>query len=148
MRQVLGTLRESDEQVAALPRSPMPSLADLPALVEQMRAAGLPVALAVDDLGPVPAGVDLAAYRIVQESLTNVLKHADATRGVGAATRAQDDVRVVVATTAGADPVPSPDGQGLAGMRERVAVYGGSWPPDRGRGRLPGGGDLPGGSTT
>ena len=125
MRQVLGTLRESDEQVAALPRSPMPSLADLPALVEQMRAAGLPVALAVEDLGPVPAGVDLAAYRIVQESLTNCLKHADATEVSVRLTRAQDDVRVVVADNGRSHPVPSPDGQGLAGMRERVAVYGG-----------------------
>jgi signal transduction histidine kinase len=125
MRQVLGTLRESEEQVAALPRSPMPTLADLPALVEQMRSAGLPVTLSLEDLGPVPVGVDLAAYRIVQESLTNCLKHADATEVSVRLTRDQDGVRVLVIDDGRSRPDPSPDGQGLSGMRERVAVYGG-----------------------
>ena len=74
----------------------MPSLADLPALVDQMRDAGLPVTLAVGDLGAVPVGIDLAAYRIVQESLTNCLKHADATESPCASPGTEDDLRVSV----------------------------------------------------
>lgn len=126
MRQVLGTLRDGDQETAALPRAPMPSLADLPALVDQLRGAGLPVTLVVDeDLGVVPAGVDLAAYRIVQESLTNCLKHADATKVSVRVTRGAGDVRVLVLDDGSRRVEPAPDGRGLAGMRERVTVYGG-----------------------
>ena len=80
MRQIVGMLREGGN--GQVSRSPMPTLDDLPALAAEFERAGLPVE--VDVLGirrQVPSGIDLAAYRVVQEALTNCLKHAHATRG-------------------------------------------------------------------
>ena len=74
MRRLLGMLREPDEEPEL---TPQPGLSELPALAESIRAAGLPVRLVVDgDEAALPAAVDVSAYRIVQEALTNVLKHA------------------------------------------------------------------------
>ncbi|WP_327092155.1 histidine kinase [Nonomuraea sp. NBC_01738] len=106
---------------------PVPGLARLPRLLEQVRASGTPVSLRVD--GPertLPTAVDLAAYRIVQESLTNTMKHA----GQGASARAEityggRELLVEIHDDGGTHP-PSPGGNGLRGMRERVAVLGGS----------------------
>ncbi len=126
MRQVLGVLRETDERAGPLPRSPLPGLADLPSLVAEMHSAGLPVTMDLEDLlEDVPSGIGLAAYRIVQGSLTNCLKHADATTVSVRVSHADGDLRVQVLDNGVARPAAAPDGQGLRGMRERVAVYGG-----------------------
>ena len=123
MRRLVGLLRESDEGLAL---SPQPTLSQLQLLVDQVRAAGLPVELSIEG-NPVelPPGVDLSAYRIVQESLTNALKHAGPAR-VRVSLRYRPgrlDVEVVddgSGTGNGKD-----GGQGLLGMRERASVYGG-----------------------
>jgi signal transduction histidine kinase len=122
MRRLLGILR-ADEQPAAL--APQPGVADISALVEQLRAAGLPVDLVIGgDPRALPPGIDLAAYRVVQEALTNALKHAGAARAeVSIRYRpAALEVSVVndghLATNGGG-------GHGLLGMRERVTLYGG-----------------------
>ena len=74
LRRLLGVLRAPEPGAA---RSPQPGLADVPSLVEQLRGAGIEVGLHVGgDAAPLPRGVDLAAYRIVQEALTNTLKHS------------------------------------------------------------------------
>jgi signal transduction histidine kinase len=125
MRRLVGMLREGGEDQL----SPQPGLGDLPRLAAQVREAGLPVELTVEgNQRPLPVGIELSAYRIVQEALTNALKHAgDATARVQV--RYGDDTleleivddgpgSVAPITTAGG-------GHGLAGMRERVALYGG-----------------------
>ncbi len=124
MRRLLGVLREDDPVYA-----PQPTLADLDRLVEDVRAAGTPVELVREgaDDAPLPPGVDLAAYRIVQEALTNVRRHAGAapTRVVVRRTAGLVDVEVVNAVPDGPGEGPG-GGHGLPGMRERVRLYGGS----------------------
>ena len=94
-----------------------------------MRAAGLPVELEVTGLDEaLPAGLDLSAYRIVQESLTNVLKHAGRVPVAGRRTARAGRARPVGAQRAGPDRErarPAHVGHGLIGMRERIALYGG-----------------------
>jgi signal transduction histidine kinase len=128
MRHVLAALRNDDGAAAALPREPMPGLADLPTLVTRVReAAGFPVTLTVaGPVQPLPPGVELAAYRIIQESLTNCLKHAAATRAAVVVTYGHEELRVDVDDDGVSRPATDPGvGTGLAGMRERVAAYGG-----------------------
>jgi signal transduction histidine kinase len=136
---------------------PQPGLSRLPALVERVRAAGLDVRLAVGAMPPeLPSGVDLAAYRVIQEALTNVLKHAGASpTTVSVAVRDGDLIAEVAdagpqggAQPAAARPMPG-SGRGLLGLRERVALYGGelSAGPQSGggwvvRARLPSGAAL------
>jgi signal transduction histidine kinase len=108
--------------------APAPGLADLPRLVEEVVDAGLPVDLQVPtDLNGVPESVGLAAFRIVQESLTNSLRHADASQ---ATVRLDNEPgRLVVEVNddgRGPNGPKSRSGHGLVGMRERVAVHGGS----------------------
>jgi signal transduction histidine kinase len=109
---------------------PQPSLAEVPALVARVRAAGLPVDLTV--AAPpreLARGLDLAVYRVIQEALTNVIKHADrAPTAVRVEYRA-GNLLADVANQAPAAPGDGPDGghgRGLIGLRERIAVYGGS----------------------
>jgi signal transduction histidine kinase len=125
MRRLLGILRTSDD---ALSIAPQPGLARLPALLEQAREAGVPVELLVEgEESPLPPGLDLAAFRVVQEALTNVRKHAGpAAAEVVIRYRARaleleisDDGHRVIVPADGS-------GQGLVGMRERVALYGGT----------------------
>jgi len=128
MRRLLGVLREQDEQADAVPQ---PGVAEIDALVEQVRAAGLPVSYRVSpetrDLSP---GVQLTVFRIIQEALTNTLKHAGLTATAEVELIAtENDVRISVLDT-GTPPAsttaPNGDGgSGLRGMRERAAVYGG-----------------------
>lgn len=125
LRHLLGVLRPTSLPEAV---QPQPGLADLDRLVEQSRAAGLEVSLARQGrLTGLPARVELSAYRIVQESLTNVLKHA----GAGARTRVRltgsgDALEVEVTDDgAGATVLPG-SGHGLVGMRERALLHGGS----------------------
>jgi signal transduction histidine kinase len=126
MRRLLALLRDADEDPARA--EPQPSLERLDQLVEQVRGSGLPVDVAVSgDPLPVPPGLDLSAYRIVQEALTNVLKHA----GPGARARVEltygpEELEVAVTNSGTLGPSASNGGQGLIGIRERVAVAGGS----------------------
>ena len=125
IRRMLGVLR--DDQGAEY--APSPGLADLDRLVRDIAGAGLQVDIRTEGArGELPPGVDFTAYRIVQEALTNVLKHAGRARAtviVGyepAALRLEilDDGR-------GVNGRATPGGHGLIGMRERVGVYGGSF---------------------
>ncbi len=134
--QALGELR----RLLALGEEaePQPGLAQLPALVERARAAGMPVTLYVDGTPrPLPASVDLSAFRIVQEALTNVHKHA---RGAPASVRVVwrlQTVSVQVRDTGNErHPEPDDEGHGLVGIRERVKLHGG----ELHTGALPGGG--------
>jgi signal transduction histidine kinase len=119
LRRVLGVL-QSDTEYA-----PQPGVARLDELVEQVRATGLRVALQIEGQPrPLPAAVDLSAFRIVQEALTNVLKHAEAERA-RVLIRYGDDLVVEVADD-GHGPVNGTTGNGLIGMRERAALLGGT----------------------
>jgi signal transduction histidine kinase len=140
MRRLLGVLRDSDGERA---HAPAPGLGDLPRLVDDVRAAGVPVTLDVDGASTcVNAGVELSAYRVVQEALTNVIKHAGTPSRVTVTVRhlpgslsveVVDDGRgAAVAGPNGfsGDGSPADDGarepgHGLIGMRERVELWGG-----------------------
>jgi signal transduction histidine kinase len=124
MRRLLGVLREPAEDAGL---APQPGVAELPALAEGVRAAGLPVRLAVDGgHGALPAAVDVSAYRIVQEALTNVLKHAGPARAEVTVGRADGAVLIEVTDdgAGAAEDRPAP-GHGIVGMRERAAMFGG-----------------------
>jgi signal transduction histidine kinase len=129
MRQLIGALRDDLGPDDAHPRDPMPTLAQLPALVARVEAAGLPVTLTLDgDPQGLPPGLELAAYRVVQEALTNCLKHAGATRACVNLGLEGGALLVTVVDDGRGAAVTAPEvgtGQGLVGMRERVTVYGG-----------------------
>jgi signal transduction histidine kinase len=135
-RRLLGVLRDPDEESGL---APQPGVGDLDALAASIRAAGLPVNLVVDgNLGALPAAMDVSVYRIVQEALTNVLKHAgparaDVTIGCTAETVTIEVTDNGVGLLSPLSPV---GGHGMTGMRERAAVFGGelaAWPlPDGG----------------
>jgi signal transduction histidine kinase len=135
LRRLLDVLRSDDGD--GEPRVPQPDAHALADLADRMRTSGVPVELEIDDLGELPAGVSLGVYRIVQESLTNTLKHAG--RGATAAVRVHrtGDLVEVLVSDDGAGRVPQlvpaarrdprlPGGNGLIGMRERAHVYGGT----------------------
>jgi signal transduction histidine kinase len=126
LRRLLGVVRLPEERGETY--QPQPGLADVDALVEQVRSAGLPVDLVVDgERHEVPVGIDLSAYRIVQEALTNTLKHARATRADVAVRYSPRELVVEVRDdgAGGGPPGAANGGHGLIGMRERVALYGG-----------------------
>ncbi len=124
MRRLFGVLRSDTERP---PLAPQPGLDQLPRLLERTRAAGLPVELRVDgERTPLPPGVDLAAYRILQEALTNALKHAGQANVTVALRYGARDLEVSIDDD-GRGPAANGGGQGLVGMRERVALYGGSF---------------------
>jgi signal transduction histidine kinase len=128
LRRLLGILREDGQEPSL---APQPGLAGLDLLVEEMRQAGLPVQLQVQGRPwRLPPGIDLAAYRIVQEALTNTLRHAGPARAE-VTVRYQDHAveLEILDDGPGAGPHAAADagsGQGLVGMRERVALYGGT----------------------
>ena len=135
LRRLLDVLRNEDGD--SEPRVPQPNAEALVELAERCRSSGLAVDLDIDeDLGDLPAGVSLGVYRIVQESLTNALKHAG--RGAKASVRVHrnGDVMEIEVTDDGAGQANSlvkasaaagvPGGNGLIGMRERAHVFGGS----------------------
>ena len=129
MRRLVGMLRSDTGD----PFAPQPGLADLPTLVAQRPRAGLPVELHMEgERRELPVGIELSAYRIVQEALTNALKHAgDANANVHVRYGA-DSLEIEIADDGGkARESASSGGHGLAGMRERVALYGGRWTPGR-----------------
>ncbi|GEJ98542.1 two-component sensor histidine kinase [Streptomyces sp. 1-11] len=132
LRRVLGVLREADGPRAGPELSPQPGLKDVDALCEGVRAAGLEVVYrTAGDVDSLDSGVQLTVYRIVQEALTNTLKHA------GAGSRANlsvvvADARLTIAVQDSGPPAPAgragpanEEGHGLVGMRERAALYGG-----------------------
>ena len=125
LRATLGAVRRGDDFDD---RSPAPGLARLDALVDRTRAVGVPVAVEVaGPLTALPAAVDLAAYRIVQESLTNVLRHAGTATASVSLALTGDGLRISVSDTGRGGPTqPAPPGHGLAGMKERVSALGGS----------------------
>ena len=123
MRRLLGILRRTDAELAL---APQPSLRHLDALIGQVRESGLPVELSVEgEARPLPPGVDLSAYRIVQEALTNTLKHAGPARARVEIHYGDDKVELEICDDGPGTGRGGGAGQGLIGMRERVALYGG-----------------------
>jgi len=131
MRRLLGVLRHEGDGAHSV-RAPQPGIGELGELLDQARCAGLPVSFTVEgDPQPLPGGVALAAYRIVQESLTNTRKHAGPVASASILLRyARDAVVLTISDDGwgdlGGTAPPGAPGHGLPGMRERVAVYGGS----------------------
>jgi signal transduction histidine kinase len=144
MRRLLGVLRGNGDSAPSL--APQPGLAEVPALVEQVGRTGLAVELVVEgEPCPLPAGVDLSAYRIVQEALTNAVRHAGPGHARVLVRYGEHDLELQVSDDgpgspggpnaprpAGGAPDPPdrpgrtpPTGQGLVGMRERVNLFGG-----------------------
>ena len=124
MRRLLGMLRSD----AADPLTPQPGLDDVPTLVAQLREAGLPVELRVEgERRELPVGIELSAYRIVQEALTNALKHAGEARATVDVRYGADSLELEIADDGAGRRASAHDGggHGLVGMRERVALYGG-----------------------
>jgi signal transduction histidine kinase len=133
MRRLLGVLRDGDgEGNGHAPRAPQPGAEELEALVDRVRAAGMPVTLEREgtELASLPDGVQLAAYRIVQEALTNTLKHAGAGARTHVALRSDGGVVDIEVRDRGGRAAPvtkaTSEGGGLRGMRERAAVYDGT----------------------
>ncbi|MEV5012459.1 sensor histidine kinase [Streptomyces sp. NPDC055692] len=132
LRRVLGVLREVDGPPTEPELSPQPGLADINAMCEGVRAAGLEVVYrTAGDVDALDSGVQLTVYRIVQEALTNTLKHAGAGAHVNLAI-AVEDTRLTITVQDSGPLVPADrpstaneEGHGLVGMRERAALYGG-----------------------
>jgi signal transduction histidine kinase len=135
MRRLVSVLRAEDAEPDL---TPQPRLSALQALVDRSDAAGPPTTLTVRGRErPLPAGLDLAAYRIVQEALTNVRRHAGATRCQVTLDYGEDDLRLEVHDDGGGvNGTAHHGGHGLVGMRERVTLYGGELVtgPDHGGG--------------
>jgi signal transduction histidine kinase len=129
LRRLLGVLRQEGEHQGDL--APVPGLADLDSLLAEVAKAGLAVRLRVEGTpSPLPAGVDLSAYRIVQEALTNVVRHAGPARAQVLVGYRDREVTVEVTDDGRGVAAPAGDGRarvghGLIGMRERVQVFGG-----------------------
>ena len=132
LRHLLGLLApqatgEEDDKL-----SPQPSLSRLSALIDRIAFAGLPVEVRISgEPRPLPAGVDVTAYRIIQEALTNALKHGDGVKAEVTVRYADHTLRVEILNsgpsvlTGGRAPAPGGEGRGLLGLKQRVAVYGG-----------------------
>jgi signal transduction histidine kinase len=133
MRRLLGMLRRSDDELAL---APQPSLRYLDDLVEQVREAGMPVDLRIEgEPRPIAPGIDLSAYRIVQEALTNALKHAGPAHARVTVRYGDRELDVEIADDGeGAAEETPAGGHGLVGMRERVRIYGGELEAGRRRG--------------
>jgi signal transduction histidine kinase len=142
LRHLFGPVRRGEGEALSGP----PSILRVEELAGRARAAGLAVKLTIEG-APVdlPAGVDLTAYRLVQEALTNTLKHAGKARAAVTIAYGSDEIVIAVEDDGGAGgPLDESSGYGLLGMRERVALYGGvleAGPRDDGgfavRARLP-----------
>jgi signal transduction histidine kinase len=125
MSRLLGLLRDDHEELGL---APQPGLRGLPTLVAQVSEAGLPVELRVEgEPRHVPLGVDLSAYRVVQEALTNALKHAGEAHASVVLRYGGDAIELEVIDDGRAPKAGHGGGHGLIGMRERVAVFGGDF---------------------
>jgi signal transduction histidine kinase len=123
MRGLLAAMRRDEDD---LELTPQPGLDGLDSLVEEISRAGLPVELHIDGRPfPLPRGIDLSAYRIVQEGLTNALKHAQATGADVTVRYRPDDVEIQVRDNGHGAGKSDGLGHGLVGVRERVKIYGG-----------------------
>jgi signal transduction histidine kinase len=124
MRRMVGVLREEGTDAD---REPPPGLAHVDGLCDTVRAAGLPVELTISGKPrPVPGGLDVTAYRVVQEGLTNTLRHATAPRFAQVdITYGENALELAVRDNGGPATPSAAPGHGLLGMRERVTVYGG-----------------------
>jgi signal transduction histidine kinase len=132
LRHVMGLLTmDSDgpDPAGSADLTPQPGLDHVPALAARIRETGVPVELTVTGSAtPLPAGIDLTAYRVVQEALTNTVKHAAGAEVKITIEYTPTAVRVEVADTGGTTAAPAGpgDGRGLIGLRERLALYGGT----------------------
>jgi signal transduction histidine kinase len=123
MRRMVGVLSRPDEAPAL---APQPSLEHIEKLVSHTRESGLPVELRIVGTPvPLPAGIDTTAYRIVQEALTNTVKHARAAKAEVVVRYEDGTVELTVSDDGRGDGDGGGSGHGLVGMRERVSVYGG-----------------------
>ena len=134
LRHLLGVLAPpADGEEPATELSPQPSLSRLSPLIDRIAFAGLPVEVRISgEPRPLPSGVDLTAYRIIQEALTNALKHGDGVKAEVTVRYADHYLRVEVLNSgpsvlSGGRPAapPGEEGRGLLGLRQRVAVFGG-----------------------
>jgi signal transduction histidine kinase len=132
MHRTLKLLRAPGGDDAAAQRAPQPGLADLDALLDRSRSAGVRVELAVEGAPrPLPQGVDLSAFRIVQEALTNVVKHAGRAKARVQLTYGPEALELTIVDSGGGGARPGnrgapAGGHGLIGMRERTALFGGT----------------------
>jgi signal transduction histidine kinase len=125
MRRMVGVMRTAGDERADL--APQPGLDHLDRLIAQVEEAGLPVSLRIEGERPqLTPGVDLSAYRIVQEGLTNALKHAKGAHAEVLVRYEGSTVKLEVSDDGSAEPNGDGQGHGLVGMRERVALYGGT----------------------
>jgi signal transduction histidine kinase len=125
MRRLLGILRKNLEEVGP---SPQPRMGDLGALVRRCESAGLPVELEVEgEPAALTPGVDLAAYRVVQEALTNAIKHAAPAHARVTVRYRDHDLDLEIVDDGRRAPASDGHGHGLVGMRERVVLYGGEF---------------------
>jgi signal transduction histidine kinase len=131
LRATLGALREP---TAGAPVTPPAGLRDIHRLADGVRAAGVAVTLDIDPIDDVPASVQSAGYRIVQEALTNVVRHAQATATAVCVRRADDAVTIEVSDDGAGAAAGAGSGNGIRGMRERAATLGGSLDVLRGEG--------------
>lgn len=123
MRRLLGAMRREDEDAEL---GPQPGLDALDGLLDEVGRSGLPVRLHVDgERFALPPAIDLSAYRIVQEGLTNALKHARATQADVTLRYAPDELRIDVKDDGPGSAPPDDAGHGLVGIRERVKIFGG-----------------------
>jgi signal transduction histidine kinase len=123
MRRLLAAMRRDGDDVDL---TPQPGLGGLDSLLEEIGRAGLPVRLHVDgEAVPLPRGIDLSAYRILQEGLTNALKHARAESADVTVRYAPDELRLEVRDDGRGSSTSDAPGHGLVGVRERVKIYGG-----------------------
>jgi signal transduction histidine kinase len=123
MRRLLGAMRRDGEEVEL---APQPGLDAVESLLDEVRRAGLPVELHIEgEACRLPRAIDLSAYRIVQEGLTNALKHARAGRADVTVRYAPDELQIVVRDDGTGATTSNDPGFGLAGVRERVKIYGG-----------------------
>jgi signal transduction histidine kinase len=123
MRRLLAVMRRDGEDVELMPQ---PGLGGLDSLVNEIGRAGLPVQLHIDGKPfPLPQGIDLSAYRIAQEGLTNALKHASASHAELTVRYAPDEIRIDVCDDGYGAAATDEQGHGLIGIHERVKLYGG-----------------------
>jgi signal transduction histidine kinase len=123
MRRLLGAMRRDGDDVEL---TPQPGLDDLSSLLDEVGRAGLPVRLHVEgERGPLPRAIDLSAYRIVQEGLTNALKHARASHADVTLRYAPHELSIEVRDDGVGAAAGGAPGYGLAGIGERVKIYGG-----------------------
>jgi signal transduction histidine kinase len=124
LRHLLGLLAPDQDGEDAL--APQPGLSRLGTLVDRVAFAGLPVEVTINgNPRPLLTGIDVTAYRVVQEALTNALKHAPGSRAEVIVAYGTRNLRLEVLNTSSNAPVKEGEGRGLIGLRERVALYGG-----------------------